>query len=908
MANEVGAWREWISGLACGLALIPSAAAHEASAACAHPPMIIRAQYVAADSGHSHGGRWRAPSLPPVGIALSGGGAWGQAHLGLLQAMADDGLHADLISGTSAGALIGGFVASGYRLDQIEAIIRGQAWNPVFRETPRTAGMSSRRDPLSPTLALGETGRRRDGEPWRWRGLVPDRPIFREFVRYFGRAGAIVDGQLDDLPVPFRAVACDLAAGEVFAPDEYPLSTIVRASIGLPIFAPVHRDGRVLVDGGVLENVPAPTARRAGAGVVIAASFLDDPETDLSSFGGIISRSYNLTVASQRQPGIDAADVAIAIDVGDASVSDFDGHIDELLAAGRRAWSEHRESVLAALWGAAATPIEVTVREVAPGPGTPTPAAEELARRLGIDRGSRKLPRVALEFELARLLMHPDWADGHLALCSDGTLELILVAEAPVAELVVDAPPELAPYLEPVLELGTRSRLPGRVIASLEDAVLSARRDGLFLAGIDDVRWDDVSGELRVRLDAGRIERVDLITSGGAELAEVPRDFALIENRIGDIEWLDRALARSEPLRGSLWHGGSRLRRLDSGGYRLSLGVEEPPHWTASWTAGLGDELGPTLQGRIAWPSRVGWTRWNTELRGAASREVVRADLTTSPPVDRALRPFARVVVAAPALRLFDASGSETDLSRFVTASASAGLRSAPSELGEFEIALTERLYSADSFFPERGEGGDDLALDALWLGRARDDRHEPRFEAAWALGGTLPLAGDDTAWSGIGDVALTTRLGRRGRTEVSLLGRVTEAGDSDPLPTDRWSDPGAWWLAPGLDAGRGRARSVRRATLALRQALGDYFGFNVTGGISAAGWRLDEQRLDAALPDHGEGVSLFVEASTARLGPVMVGIGWSGDIDEDRFFVLWSPARVDWPGPPGAGPTGFER
>jgi len=324
--------------------------------------------------------------------------------------------------------------------------------------------------------------------------------------------------------------------------------------------------------------------------------------------------------------------------------------------------------------------------------------------------------------------------------------------------------------------------------------------------------------------------------------------------------------------------------------------MADPPRWLASWNAGLADEMGVALMGRVVWPDRIDSRRWSNELRLGASKEGFAVGLETRRAIDSRLVPYFRVGLAMPGLRSFDREGNHQNWEYFWTGIASVGYRSERTRGGFFDFGPKFRWTSGDAFVPKPHEGAsDDLAFELVWHGDLQDDPRLARRGLAWSLGGALPLAGDERPWVLFADASATVRIGRR--FGLSLLGRVAETGDERLLPADRWGDVGAWWEAPGFDPGRGRAREFRRVTVALRRALGKTFGATLSAGVSGAWWRLGENRLDPLIPADGSGASVFLEATTARFGPVTIGFMFSS-LEGNEVFVLVNPERIFWPGP----------
>ena len=199
-------------------------------------------------------------------VVLSGGGSRGLAHAGVLLGLEQLGHDPDIVVGTSMGAIVGALYAAGYEPDEIRRRILSIRWAELFTPTPVTLGPD--RAVLQPMLTID-----RDAAGFRAsRGVVGQWRINRELVRLLLDANMRSRGDFDRLPRRYRAVAADLETGEAVVLASGDLARAVRASMAVPgFFAPVEWNGRVLVDGGIADNLPTALARRLGATHVIAS-------------------------------------------------------------------------------------------------------------------------------------------------------------------------------------------------------------------------------------------------------------------------------------------------------------------------------------------------------------------------------------------------------------------------------------------------------------------------------------------------------------------------------------------------------------------------------------------------------------------------------------------------------------
>ncbi len=242
---------------------------------------------------------------PRVGLVLSGGGARGFAHVGVLKALEAARVPVDLIVGTSMGAIVGGLYASGMSADDLEREILAVSWGDLFdRREPRQLLSQRRKEEdfeLSPVLMLGF----RDGQFVLPTGAVSSRSLEMLLRRYTLSTRHLAS--FDGLPTPFRAVATDMETGKAVVMDHGDLAAALRASMSVPgVFSPLAVDGRILGDGGLVNNLPVDVARRMGADVVIAVNIgtpLAGRET-LGSVVGITTQMVNILTEQNVQASI----------------------------------------------------------------------------------------------------------------------------------------------------------------------------------------------------------------------------------------------------------------------------------------------------------------------------------------------------------------------------------------------------------------------------------------------------------------------------------------------------------------------------------------------------------------------------------------------------------------------------
>lgn len=272
---------------------------------------------------------------PRIGLVLSGGGAKGLAHIGVIRTLEELGVPIDVVTGTSMGALVGGLYAAGYDGARIEEIAAGLDWTALFTDRVE-------RRLLAPDRRVAETGAAfmfpfRDGRIGLPSGVVRGESI----LRLLQRLTWPVQRQHDftRLPVPFAAVATDIETGEAVTLTGGILAEAMRASIALPgIFDPFRIEGRLLVDGGLARNLPAEDARALGADVLVCSDVSSGPESAerLRTFVDVMLQTVTFLMEAGTEPQRPLCDLLIRPDVEGLTGSDF-ARLGEWIARGRAA-------------------------------------------------------------------------------------------------------------------------------------------------------------------------------------------------------------------------------------------------------------------------------------------------------------------------------------------------------------------------------------------------------------------------------------------------------------------------------------------------------------------------------------------------------------------------------------------
>ncbi|MFZ2268011.1 MAG: patatin-like phospholipase family protein [Azonexus sp.] len=213
-----------------------------------------------------------APARPRIGLVLGGGGARGAAHIGVLEVLQELQVPVDCVAGTSMGALVAGAYAAGMAPATMRRELARADWDDMFVDNPDYSEMSHRNKNVARQFLAGsESGVSADGVSYQG-GVVAGQKIklfFNQLIR--ANQG---ERTIEELPLPLSVVATDIGTGERVVFRDGPLSKAMRASMSVPgLLAPLDYQGRKLVDGGLVDNVPIGEAReRCQADVVIAVN------------------------------------------------------------------------------------------------------------------------------------------------------------------------------------------------------------------------------------------------------------------------------------------------------------------------------------------------------------------------------------------------------------------------------------------------------------------------------------------------------------------------------------------------------------------------------------------------------------------------------------------------------------
>src|SRR5690606_24790746 len=265
-----------------------------------------------------------AEQRPKIGLVLSGGGARGIAHVGVLKALHDKNIPIDYIAGTSMGAIVGGLYATGMTPEDLEWAIDSVDWMKALTpSSPRKLKNYRQKQEEKDYFTELEIGISKEGAK-SGGGLVGDHRVMLELQRLVGNFNV---ENFDDFPIPFRAVATDLNAGEPYVMDHGDLAMAMRASMAVPIvFGPVKHQDRFLVDGGILNNLPVDVVKAMGADIVIAVN-ISSPLVQVDGQSSVVMVTYksiDVAMIQHTKESLKEADIVITPELKKITPGMFD--------------------------------------------------------------------------------------------------------------------------------------------------------------------------------------------------------------------------------------------------------------------------------------------------------------------------------------------------------------------------------------------------------------------------------------------------------------------------------------------------------------------------------------------------------------------------------------------------------
>lgn len=317
---------------------------------------IVLMLFASAEAQPNSGAAVPQPHRPRVGVALSGGGAKGAAHIGVLKYIEELGIPIDYVTGTSMGSIIGGLYALGYSPDEMAALIAGMDWNMYMSNSVSREYQSSASREASGTYLLTvpfDTRQLRE-ESGSLLSSLPSGVISgASLINLFSRLSVGYNDSIDfgTLPVPFACVATDILTGDSVVLRSGNFARAIRSSMAIPgVFSPVEWEGRLLADGGLMNNFPVDVCLDMGAELVIGVELADELLTspdELRSLPQQLSQYLSIAVRGNRHAHRDMCDVYMHPDITGYGMLSFSAAaIDTLVRRGYECAKSHHDELM----------------------------------------------------------------------------------------------------------------------------------------------------------------------------------------------------------------------------------------------------------------------------------------------------------------------------------------------------------------------------------------------------------------------------------------------------------------------------------------------------------------------------------------------------------------------------------
>jgi NTE family protein len=283
---------------------------------------------------------------PKIGVVLSGGGAKGIAHIGILKALEEEGIRPDFIVGTSMGSIIGGLYSLGYNADQLDSIIRQIDWDLVLSNNIPYNYISFEEKQYYTRYLISLSFK--DGKLALPSGMIEGQMLGQVLNRYTWPA--MKYNNFDEFPIPFRCVATDVSTAEPIVFKDGSLAEALRASMAIPtVFTAANIDSTLAVDGGILDNFPVDVVKSMGADYVIGVNVSDEgleKAKDIGSMTGILMQVAMFPSLKKVKSDIEKCDIYIKPDLKGYSTGSFSSYAEILelgYVAGEKARSRFHE-------------------------------------------------------------------------------------------------------------------------------------------------------------------------------------------------------------------------------------------------------------------------------------------------------------------------------------------------------------------------------------------------------------------------------------------------------------------------------------------------------------------------------------------------------------------------------------
>ncbi len=490
----------------------------------------------------------RPAEMPKIGIALSGGGARGLAQLGFLEALNKLHIPIDLIVGTSMGSILGGLYSAGYRLEDLDKILSSTNWDNFF------SGNNINRNELFVDQKITED---KAIFSLRLNGLKPILPTSLntgQRISYFLNALVLnsplhVRSSFDSLLFPFRAVSTDLITGKKIVLKSGSLTEAMRASSSVSfLLPPVKIGSHLLVDGGLVANIPVKTAKKLGCNYVIAfdATSLLRTKKELKYPWQIADQLVSIPTEKIKKEELKEANIVIRPDLKKRQNTDF-SHIERLIKEGYKATEPYLDSIKINIHKLFMKNLSRNNRYFTniTDDSSHSKIERELINKI---KKYKKISTAEIKYQLYKLYNSGNYKSisADVIKYPDKSILKIYAVKNPIVKKIKIAGNKLISLrkIEKITDtLVQRPYNPKRFLNVLLRILQKYREKGLALAAINKAHFNKSTGVININISEGLISKIELSGNTKTEDTVIKRELPFSVNTYARINQIKKALS-----------------------------------------------------------------------------------------------------------------------------------------------------------------------------------------------------------------------------------------------------------------------------------------------------------------------------------------------------------------------------
>ena len=518
---------------------------------------------------------------PEIAFALSGGGARGLSQIGVLKALEEAGIKPDLIVGTSMGSIVGGLYAAGYSVDQLDSIAHQTDWNDLLTLN----NLSDRRDLFVDQKVTED----RAIFSLRLDGLNPILPTsFNDGQKLANQLNILTfnaplhsDESFDLLAIKFRAVCTDLITGSLVLLDRGSLSNALRASSSVTFFlAPIKVDSLLLVDGGLVANIPVDVAKESGGDFVIAVNTTSGlwPQENLSTPWIVADQIVSIPMKQNNADQLSKADFVVAPNINNILSTDFN-LVDTLLFLGYNSTKPLVEKIKAKIDSAVYNSFRAEEKYFYKVKLSDSLTLKEKSFFYGYDELD-SISNKKINYDLYKLFETGDYKKlaAEISVTDDGSRLDLVKVENPIInniDLIGISLIQSDKISQIFASLQGKHFSGKQVLSELVELIELYREEGYSFAEIQSIEYNPEEKRLKIFVDEGMISRIDVVGNNKTNKNVITREFSFEAGEIFQVKEVQKGLTNLRSTR--LFDNIDLLVKEENGQNILTISVDEKP-------------------------------------------------------------------------------------------------------------------------------------------------------------------------------------------------------------------------------------------------------------------------------------------------------------------------------------------